>query len=110
MSMASWKEIELIPMSKVHPETLSSGSRDSGCGSLCLGGKAESAIHHINREIESPYTRPLLWSRVREYGRDAFSEFFGTLILILFGDGVVAQVLLSRGQKGDYQSISWGWG
>jgi len=53
---------------------------------------------------------PLLWSRLRAYSRDAFSEFFGTMILILFGDGVVAQVLLSHGQKGDYQSISWGWG
>ncbi len=26
------------------------------------------------------------------------------------GDGVVAQVVLSDGKKGDYQSISWGWG
>ncbi|KAJ5776144.1 uncharacterized protein N7511_001155 [Penicillium nucicola] len=108
--MATWKELEVDPMSKVHRETLPSGNRDSGCGSSCLGSKNETSIHHINPGIESPYTRPLLWSRVREYGRDAFSEFFGTLILILFGDGVVAQVLLSHGQKGDYQSISWGWG
>jgi aquaglyceroporin related protein len=50
------------------------------------------------------------WSKVRTYCRDAFSEFFGTMILILFGDGVVAQVALSKGEKGDYQSISWGWG
>jgi aquaglyceroporin related protein len=108
--MTSWKEIEVDPMSKVHRETLSSGSHDSGGGSLCLGGKNEPSIHHINPEIECSYNRPLLWSRVREYGRVAFSEFFGTLILVLFGDGVVAQVLLSHGQKGDYQSISWGWG
>jgi aquaglyceroporin related protein len=52
----------------------------------------------------------LLWSRIRQCLREPFSEFFGTMILILFGDGVVAQVLLSGGQKGDYQSISWGWG
>lgn len=52
----------------------------------------------------------LAWSRVREYCMDAFSEFFGTMVLILFGDGVVAQVVLSGGAKGDYQSISWGWG
>ncbi|KUL90094.1 hypothetical protein ZTR_02983 [Talaromyces verruculosus] len=32
------------------------------------------------------------------------------MILILFGDGVVAQVTLSKDQRGDYQSISWGWG
>lgn len=52
----------------------------------------------------------LLWSRVRHDCREAFSEFFGTMILLLFGDGVVAQVVLSKGTKGDYQSISWGWG
>ncbi|KAK3722137.1 glycerol channel [Vermiconidia calcicola] len=28
----------------------------------------------------------------------------------MFGDGVVAQVILSNGDGGDYQSISWGWG
>ncbi|KAJ5533772.1 hypothetical protein N7527_000026 [Penicillium freii] len=108
--MATWKELELDPMSKVHRETLSSGSHDSGCGSLCLNNKNETAIHHINPEVESPYTHPLLWFKVREYCRDAFSEFFGTMILIIFGDGAVAQVLLSHGQKGGYQSISWGWG
>ena len=37
------------------------------------------------------------------------SEFIGTFILIMFGDGVVAQVVLSHGANGDYQSISWGW-
>ena len=37
------------------------------------------------------------------------SEFIGTFILIMFGDGVVAQVVLSHGKNGDYQSISWGW-
>jgi len=52
----------------------------------------------------------LLWSRVRRVFREPFAEFFGVFILILFGDGVVAQVVLSKGTKGDYQSISWGWG
>lgn len=52
----------------------------------------------------------LFWSRIREDCRDAFSEFFGTMILVLFGDGVVAQVVLSKETKGNYQSISWGWG
>ncbi|CAN8104520.1 unnamed protein product [Discula destructiva] len=50
------------------------------------------------------------WSRIRNYCQEGFSEFFGTMILILFGDGVVAQVVLSSETKGDYQSISWGWG
>jgi glycerol uptake facilitator protein len=36
------------------------------------------------------------------------SEFAGTLILILFGVGVVAQVV--AGRLGDHDSIAWGWG
>ncbi|KAL8677543.1 MAG: hypothetical protein Q9224_000203 [Gallowayella concinna] len=60
----------------------------------------------------------LLWSRIRLAMREPFAEFFGTFIMVLFGDGSVAQVLLSAGQKtspgqngsGEYQSISWGWG
>lgn len=104
--MVSWKEVNLGPMSRVQ-ETLS--SNQSGYGSVCLAEKAET-VHHINPDVESPYTRLPLWFKVKEYCRDAASEFFGTMILILFGDGVVAQVLLSHGQKGDYQSISWGWG
>jgi len=46
------------------------------------------------------------------------AEFFGVMIMVCFGNGSVAQVLLSTGQTsapggngfGDYQSISWGWG
>jgi aquaglyceroporin related protein len=51
----------------------------------------------------------LTWPRIRHALREPFSEFLGTFILIMFGDGVVAQVVLSKGEKGDYQSISWGW-
>lgn len=53
--------------------------------------------------------RALMWPRIRYHLREPFSEFMGTFILIMFGDGSVAQVVLSRGEKGDYQSISWGW-
>jgi len=36
------------------------------------------------------------------------AEFFGTFILILFGTGVVAQVV--AGGFGDHDSIAWAWG
>ncbi len=36
------------------------------------------------------------------------AEFFGTFILILFGTGVVAQVV--AGGIGDHDSIAWAWG
>ncbi|KAK1040625.1 glycerol channel [Friedmanniomyces endolithicus] len=52
----------------------------------------------------------LRWPRIRRMIRAPLSEFMGTFILIMFGDGVVAQVVLSNGTKGNYQSVSWGWG
>lgn len=60
----------------------------------------------------------LAWSGIRVVFREPFAEFFGTFVMILFGNGSVAQVLLSTGQTtapggngfGAYQSISWGWG
>ncbi|PQE06256.1 hypothetical protein CJF30_00005219 [Rutstroemia sp. NJR-2017a BBW] len=58
------------------------------------------------------------WSAVRYVLREPFAEFFGTFIMVLFGNGGVAQVLLSGGQQsapgkdgyGSYQSINWAWG
>jgi len=39
------------------------------------------------------------------------AEFLGTMILILFGVGVVAQVVTTPdGSLGDHDSISWAWG
>lgn len=69
-----------------------------------------AASDSLSPEIPEPEAKPLAWTKVRSLWQDAFSEFLGTMILIIFGDGVVAQVVLSKGTKGDYQSISWGWG
>lgn len=66
--------------------------------------------HKTPQELNIEAEPDLRWSKIRHYMREPFSEFFGVFILILFGDGVVAQVVLSGGTKGDYQSISWGWG
>jgi glycerol uptake facilitator protein len=38
------------------------------------------------------------------------SEFAGTMVLILFGCGVVAQVVVGAGTLGNHDSISWAWG
>jgi len=66
--------------------------------------------HKIPQEDAIQAHPDLWWSRTRHLLREPLSEFFGVFILILFGDGVVAQVTLSNGTKGSYQSISWGWG
>jgi len=42
--------------------------------------------------------------------RELLAEFFGTFILIVFGVGVVAQVVLSRQTAGGYLSINIAWG
>jgi hypothetical protein len=69
-----------------------------------------------NKAILTPRSSSLTWSSVRVIFREPFAEFFGVFIMILFGNGSVAQVLLSGGEKtapgmngfGSYQSISWG--
>src|SRR6266511_5807766 len=42
--------------------------------------------------------------------REMLAEFFGTFVLIVFGVGVVAQVVLSRQTAGTYLSINLAWG
>lgn len=60
----------------------------------------------------------LIWPKIRMTLKEPFAEFWGVFIMVMFGDGSVAQVLLSENEKsapggngfGQYQSISWGWG
>jgi MIP family channel proteins len=47
---------------------------------------------------------------MRGTGRELLAEFLGTFILIVFGVGVVAQVVLSRQTAGAYLSINVAWG
>jgi MIP family channel proteins len=46
----------------------------------------------------------------RALGRELLAEFLGTLVLMLFGLGVVAQTVLSRQAAGSMLSIHIGWG
>src|SRR5215471_8917608 len=49
-------------------------------------------------------------SMSRDLVREILAEFLGTFVLIVFGVGVVAQVLLSRNAAGGYLSINIAWG
>jgi MIP family channel proteins len=46
----------------------------------------------------------------KETLREAAAEFLGTFTLIVFGVGVVAQVVLGKSMQGDYLSINLAWG
>jgi MIP family channel proteins len=47
---------------------------------------------------------------LRGTAREALAEFLGTFVLIVFGTGVVAQVVLSGNANGTYISINVAWG
>jgi MIP family channel proteins len=47
---------------------------------------------------------------LRGIARELAAEFLGTFTLMVFGIGVVAQVVLSRQMNGQYLSINVGWG
>src|SRR5947209_7173464 len=64
--------------------------------------RSPSAASGVSSRSEAPMSKATL--------REAAAEFFGTFILIMFGVGVVAQVVLSGRSAGDYQSINIGWG
>lgn len=49
---------------------------------ICLKPKAP-----IDEEHERLKHHDLLWSRIRLALREPFAEFFGTFIMVLFGDG-----------------------
>jgi MIP family channel proteins len=63
---------------------------------------APSAVSPAKSEAVKLFASPLV--------REMAAEFLGTFILIVFGSGVVAQVVLSGGTAGNYLSINLAWG
>ena len=60
-----------------------------------------------NSRVAPANTSPR-WPRFRSQWKEFFSEFWATFILVLFGDGAVAQVVLSGNGKGDWLNICLG--
>jgi len=65
-------------------------------------GEESHVVHQDNMDLPSPFLR------VPSLAGELAAEFFGTFILILFGVGVVAQVV--AGGLGAHDSIAWCWG
>ncbi|KAI0260324.1 aquaporin [Gloeopeniophorella convolvens] len=90
----------------------------SKANSVGSSGK-ESPTHFEHAEYDSLhdyYTRfPNRWARIRDYIREPAAEMLGTMILILFGNGVDCQVVLggstkvAPAAKGDYLSLNMSW-
>lgn len=78
-----------------------------------LGLNPKAPIHDDHDDIAH---NELVWSRVRITLKEPFAEFWGTFIMVFFGNGSVAQVILSTGLQaapggngyGAYNAISWG--
>jgi len=77
--------------------------------------KGSHASHEEHHVVVQEFIEPNWWWRYRQIIREAAAEFTGVMILIIFGTGVVCQVVLSSitavapSQKGEYLSISFGW-
>jgi len=111
-----------LPPLNTTPTKVSSSSHDSQ--KITQKESVQQTRHGLGLNPTAPIIekhdsadhQDLLWSRIRVTLREPFAEFWGVVIMVLFGDGAVAQVLLSAGLKtapggngyGEYQSISWG--
>jgi MIP family channel proteins len=73
--------------------------------------KAENGYVEV-QEVDVPVAKPAgsALAVKSAYLRECLAEFIGTAILIAFGDGVVAQVVLGKGGNGDYTHINICWG
>ena len=86
------------------------GSQTSSTVASCPFAECWTLIDHdVHSQVDTVESHPeLWWNKIPHTCQDAFSGFFGVFILMLFGDGVVAQVVFSSEQKGEYYSKSWG--
>ena len=66
-------------------------------------------------ESDEEYEFPNKWAEIRYKFREPFAEFLGCFMLMVFGNGINCQVVVSSlydpsDPKGSYLSISFGWG
>lgn len=101
--------------------TTRSTAASTGHSSKLVGVRSALGLHAqapVDADHDQAVHTTYAWPRIRLALREPFAEFWGVFIMVMFGNGSVAQVLLSERQTtapggdgfGNYQSISWGWG
>lgn len=73
---------------------------------------SEIAVPHADgySDLAPSEAFPNAWAKFRNQYKEYLAEFIATGILIIFGNGVNCQVVLSKLTQGSYLSISHGWG
>ncbi|KAJ3157521.1 glycerol channel [Geranomyces michiganensis] len=69
----------------------------------------EQRGEHVDEYLKSSKNASALYKFKHRY-REELAEFIGTFIMMIFGNGVCAQVSLHGGKNGEYLSISFAWG
>lgn len=98
-------------------ESLTPSKRDDDSNFFATAAARRDSLSSLYSEsaISIVPTFPNAWARVRRVLREPFAEFLGTMLMIMLGNGVSAQVTLSEnanvspsGPKGGYlcQSVS----
>ena len=116
--MSTLPTVQALPGSEALQTTASLASAKTS--SNLMTARSALGLHPlapIEEEHDYAGHSDLLWSKIRMSLKEPFAEFFGVFILVLIGDGSVAQVLLSTGQDtapggngfGSYDNINWGW-
>lgn len=77
--------------------------------------EAERGVTSDAESDASVYGFPNPWAKIRYQCREPLAEFLGCFVLMTFGDGINIQALFAEiydpaSPKGNYLSVSFGWG
>eukprot|EP01117_Protostelium_nocturnum_P016175 TRINITY_DN6352_c0_g1_i1.p2 TRINITY_DN6352_c0_g1~~TRINITY_DN6352_c0_g1_i1.p2 ORF type:complete len:419 (-),score=151.58 TRINITY_DN6352_c0_g1_i1:30-1286(-) len=77
--------------------------------SIEIKDSGATSLEEKKAEQKAALKEKTWFGKLRYKLREPLAEFLGTLILVLFGDGVIAQTILSGGANGNWLTIAFGW-